>query len=209
MKIITSRAILALVFLAAVAAAAFWFWLRSTPIVNSQPTGTQIIAFGDSLTLGIGASAGHDYVSVLAQKVGRPILNRGVAGDTTADALARLQSNVLRYDPRIVIVFLGSNDVLRSVPGEETFANLAQILQQIQARGALVVLVEVCPPVVGSKYGQQFKRLARQRGAVLVPNVFRGIFLDPKMKADEIHFNDKGYAVVAERIYAAMKPYLR
>jgi acyl-CoA thioesterase-1 len=207
MKTTSSRAVFALVCVAT-AVVAYWHWPRPAPIVNSHPTGTQIIALGDSLTQGVGASSGHDYVSVLAQKIGRPILNRGVAGDTTADALARLKRDVLAHDPQIVIVFLGGNDVLRAVPMEQTFANLGEIVRQIQARGALAVLVEVRPPTLGLKYGGQFKRLARQRGAVLVPNVFRSIFLDPTMKSDQIHFNDKGYAVVAERIYSAMKPYL-
>ena len=210
MKITTPRKVFAFA-CAVVAAAAFWVWSRPAqiPIVNPRPTGRQIIAFGDSLTQGIGASAGHDYVSVLAQLVGRPILNHGVAGDTTADALARLNNDVLADDPKIVVVFLGGNDVLQSVRIEQTFANLDQIVRQIQARGALVVLVEVRPPVVGRKYGREFRRLARQRGAVSVPDIFRGIFLDPAMKADQLHFNDKGYAIVAERIYAAMKSYLQ
>ena len=196
-----------LVACAALAGAAYWFWPRPIRVVNAHPAGTQIIAFGDSLTQGVGASPGNDYVSVLAQKIGRPIINEGVAGDTTDDALARLNGSVLAHDPRIVIVFLGGNDFLRQIPIEQTFANLDRIVQQIQAHGALVVLVDVRPPLVG-KYGPRFRRLARQRGAVLVPNVFAGIFADPRLKADQLHFNDQGYAIVADRIYAAMKPYV-
>jgi lysophospholipase L1-like esterase len=207
MRITKHPVVLAVVFLGA-AGLAYWHWPRSTPIVNAHPAGNQIIALGDSLTQGIGATRGHDFVSALAQKIGRPILNGGVAGDTTADALARLKRDVLDRDPRIVIVFLGGNDVLRQIPVGQTFASLDQIVAQIQARGAMVVLVEVRPPTLAGSYGREFKRLARRRGAVLVPNVFRGIFLDPRMKSDQIHFNDAGYAVVAERIYAAIRPHL-
>jgi lysophospholipase L1-like esterase len=193
---------------AAGAGAAYWYWWRPAPIVNPHPGGTRVMALGDSLTSGVGASSGHDYVSVLTSKIGRPIVNCGVAGDATADALARLNRDVLTRDPKIVIVFLGGNDFLQRVPADRTFANLDQIVRQVQARGALVVLVEVRPPLAGWQYGRRFKRLARARGAVLVPKVFRGIFLDPTMKSDEIHFNDRGYAVVAERIHTAIKPYL-
>jgi len=205
----TTRARFVFLLVCAVGAGvAYCYWQRPAPIVNPRPAGTRIIALGDSLTSGVGASSGHDYVAVLASKIGRPIVNCGVAGDTTADALARLNRDVLARDPKIVIAFLGGNDFLRRVPADQTFANLDQIVRQIQARGALVVLVEVRPPLAGWQYGRRFRRLARERGAVLVPNIFRGIFLDPAMKSDEIHFNDQGYAVVAERIYTAMKPYL-
>jgi len=117
MKVTAPRTVFALVCLAA-AAVSYWYWSRPAPIVNLHPTGKQILALGDSLTEGVGASRGHDYVSVLAKKIGRPILNRGVAGDTTADALARLNRDVLTQEPQIVIVFLGGNDILRKIPAE-------------------------------------------------------------------------------------------
>ncbi len=208
MKFPLARILVAVVSAVVASGLTVCFWAEPPEIVNRRPRGTQIIAFGDSLTLGIGASPGRNYPTVLSKKIGRPILNRGVAGDTTSGALARLEKDVLSRDPQIVIVFLGGNDVLQSVPFEQTFSNVDEIIRRIQARGALVVLVEVKPPGVERRFGREFRRLARARGAVLVPEVLRGIFLNPQMMSDHIHFNDAGYAVVAERIYAAMKPYL-
>lgn len=72
-----------------------------------------IIALGDSLTSGVGAPAGEDYVSELEDLLDVNIINEGVSGDTTEDALNRLQSDVLRYDPSTVIVWLGGNDILQ------------------------------------------------------------------------------------------------
>src|SRR5688500_18997015 len=71
-------------------------------IVNPNPSGTTIIAFGDSLTAGTGAAAGEDYPSQLSKLCGCEIINRGEPGETTGDALRRLQTDVLDADPRIV-----------------------------------------------------------------------------------------------------------
>src|SRR5688572_26829809 len=79
---------------------------RSYPITNNPPQGTAVIAFGDSLTAGVGASEGHEYPTVLSQLIGVPVINRGVPGDTTENALVRLENDVLSDDPRIVIICL-------------------------------------------------------------------------------------------------------
>lgn len=198
-----------LLLLIAAGATAFVAWRnRPAEIVNANPSGSNIIALGDSLTVGYGGTSGKDYVTLLSQKIGRPVLNRGVLGDTTADGLRRLDADVLAHDPQIVIIFLGGNDVLGRASIDQTFANLDAIVRRIQARGAMVVLVEFRPPTMGLEFGRRFKQLARERGCVRVPNVFHGIFTDPRMKSDQIHFNDRGYAVLADRIYEAMKPHL-
>ena len=81
-------------------------------ITNFPPSDGPIIAFGDSLTAGIGASIGKDYVSELRALTGENIINAGISGDTTQEALARLERDVLSRDPSVVIVWLGGNDFL-------------------------------------------------------------------------------------------------
>ena len=101
-------------------------WLaRSEGDDRVRPTaGDQVIAFGDSLVRGVGASPGRDLVSVLSNRIDVPILNAGRSGDTTASALARLDEAVLTRRPRVVLVLVGGNDLLRRVPPEETIENL-------------------------------------------------------------------------------------
>jgi lysophospholipase L1-like esterase len=136
------------------------------------------------------------------------VFNRGVPGDTTDLALARLQPDVLDDDPRIVIVCLGGNDGLQGVPIDKTFANLMQIVESIQQRGALVVLVGVRSASVTDQYDKRFRALARQKGCVFVPNILRGILSDPSLRSDQIHPNDAGYRIIAQRIAEAVKPFL-
>ena len=81
-------------------------------IANIPPPDGPIIAFGDSLTAGVGATDGQDYVSELERELNVSITNAGVSGDTTEEALARLEADVLSEDPSVVIIWLGGNDII-------------------------------------------------------------------------------------------------
>src|SRR3989338_1957466 len=97
----------------------FLYSAREVSITNYPSSGTDIIAFGDSLVVGAGATSGNDFVSLLSQKIGQRIINLGVSGDTTANGLARV-SEFDQYHPKVVLVLLGGNDHLRKVPIETT-----------------------------------------------------------------------------------------
>jgi acyl-CoA thioesterase-1 len=189
--------------------AGYFFFFRNTnpPIKNTHPTGTTIVALGDSLTAGVGASDKHDYVTLLSQKLGVAVINKGVSGDTTAQALARVP-DVLSADPKIVIVLLGGNDAIQKVPKEETFSNLHKIINKIQSSGALVILVGVQGGLLSDHFRSDFDKLARETQSVYVPNILENIIGKEGYMYDYIHPNDKGYEIVAERIYEAMKPYV-
>jgi lysophospholipase L1-like esterase len=183
----------------------FFYW----PVTNKHPTGTNIIAFGDSLTYGTGAAAGQDYPSQLSKLSGREIINKGVPGETTAQALNRLDKDVLQQDPRVVILLIGGNDFLQRLPMSQAFQNIDTMVQRIQESGALVVLVGMNSfiPFMDS-FGPEFKKIAKTRGALYVPNALKGIIDSPKLKGDQVHPNGEGYKLIADRIYAVVKPYL-
>ncbi len=82
-------------------------------ITNYPVASGNIVAFGDSLTAGVGATAGRDYVGQLEDILDVSIDNEGVSGDTTRDALLRLDDDVIDKDPEVVIVWLGGNDILQ------------------------------------------------------------------------------------------------
>ncbi len=188
--------------------AAWFFFHQSGPeIRNADSAGEAIICFGDSLTAGVGAPAGEDYPAQLSRLIGRPVVNAGATGDTTADALSRL-GPVLAARPRMVIVILGGNDIRQGVNREEAFANLAQIVARIQAAGGMVVLGGIDIPLFSRGFESGYPKLARESGSLLVPNVFAGIWGREGMMADQIHPNAAGYAVMASQIQAVIKPYL-
>jgi acyl-CoA thioesterase-1 len=182
------------------------WWLQSrAPHAEAPTAGTQVIAFGDSLVEGVGATPGRDVPSLLSSRIGVPIVNAGRRGDTTAAALARLETAVLSRDPRVVVVLLGGNDFLRRVPTEQTFANLDAIVGRIRARGAAVVVVGLSLGILTDGYGDRYEDLARRQSAGLVPDVLDGIIGRPELMADQIHPNDRGYALMADRIEPVLR----
>lgn len=164
----------------------------------SQNTGP-IIAFGDSLVEGVGATAGNDFVSVVSKRIDEPILNLGRAGDTTRDGLERLDT-VLAEEPKLVLLLLGGNDYIRKISPEETFANLGTMIESIHDTGAMVVLLGVRGGLLTDSYKRQYQAVADEYQVAYVPDVLDGLFGNPAYMADAIHPNDAGYERVADRV---------
>ena len=191
--------------LGVVVAALYWWTASAVPRAAKPTSGRTIVAFGDSLVEGRGATPGRDFVSVLARRLGTRIVNAGRSGDTTGAALARLDSDVLSRDPKVVIVLLGGNDFLRRVPTEQTFANLEKIVDRIRRRGAAVILVGVSVGLLSDPYASEYTAVARRNAAGLVPDILDGIMGNNDLMSDSIHPNDRGYAIIADRLEAAVR----
>ncbi len=176
---------------------------------NLDSPGKNVIAFGDSLTEGVGARKGEDYPSLLARELQQPVINVGRRGDTTAQGLARLERDVLKRNPRLVIVLFGGNDFLRRVPLDRASKNLEEIIKRIQQQGAMVVLVGMKLGLFTDEYGPVYKKIAKKYDALLIPRVLKGILSDPKLKSDSIHPNSAGYRLLAERILKKIGPLLQ
>jgi lysophospholipase L1-like esterase len=176
---------------------------------NLHSAGETIICFGDSLTEGVGAEPGEDYPSILSRLLGLPVVNTGARGDTTTAALERLAGEVLRKNPRLVIILLGGNDFLRQRPRGETRKNLEEIVRRVQAHGAMVAIAGIRLGVLGDDYAEIFKETAERFGALYIPQVLNGILTDAGLRSDPIHPNGKGYRLIAERIAEKIKPLLR
>lgn len=179
---------------------AFWFIRDRGPHAAKPTAGTTIVAFGDSLVEGYGATPGRDFVSVLAKRMSVPIVNAGRGGDTTRTALSRLDAAVLSRNPRVVIVLLGGNDFLGRVPPADTFRNLTTIVERIRERGAAVVLVGVRVALINDPYANEYGALARRTASGLVPHVLDDIIGHADRMSDSIHPNDRGYEMIADRI---------
>ncbi len=173
---------------------------QSSQITNYPSDGVSIVAFGDSLVEGVGATPGNDFPSVLGRLVGEPIINMGISGNTTKDGLMRVEE-VNKENPKVVLVLFGGNDFLRKVPTEETFANLDGIISRLHNNGAVVVLLGVQGGIFSDQYDEHFKKLAKEKRTLYVPNVLRGILGRSPLMSDALHPNDAGYKKIAEKIY--------
>jgi len=159
-----------------------------------------IVAFGDSLTHGTGASSDTAYPAVLAALTGRTVVNAGVPGDTTASALERLPGVLAEHRPRLVLLCLGGNDMLRKHPASATENNLRLMVQTIRASGAEVALIAVPEPKLFGGAPAFYERVADDMRLPLEDDVFNEVLKDNRLKADPIHANAAGYRVVAERL---------
>ncbi|MBW2466443.1 MAG: arylesterase [Deltaproteobacteria bacterium] len=178
---------------------------------SSEPpvlSGDNIICFGDSLTYGSGASRDKSYPAQLSEMIGEPVINAGIPGDTTADALQRLETDVLERSPRIVLLTLGGNDMKNGVDKTIAFKNLRQIVKAIQARNALVVIGGVKMLFWDRGYAAEYEKLADETGALLIPNVLKGLVGHNDLMSDAIHPNEAGYEIMAKRFHKAIEPYL-
>ena len=186
-----------------------YFLLRNdTRIINYPPKEGPIVAFGDSLVRGVGSPETEGFVLTLSSKIGEPIINKGVSGDTTTDALARIDT-VLQSNPRIVLVLLGGNDRLQQIPTDQTLANLRLIISKIQEGGAVVVLLGVRGNLLSGRFDEELEKLAHDKKTVFVPNVLDGIFGNQQLMFDSVHPNRDGYARIAEKVYKVIDPVLR
>lgn len=182
-------------------------WPGAGEVKNYPSSGTDVIAFGDSLVQGVGASAPEkNFVSVLSAQLGRPIVNLGVSGNTTTDGVQRL-GELDKYQPKVVMILLSGNDRLRGIPQEQTLANLATIIEYIQNRGAVAVLLGVRGDLLGNGHDDKLKALAENRQAAYLPDVLDGLFGNSRYMADLVHPNDAGYAKIADRIYPLLRTY--
>jgi acyl-CoA thioesterase I len=207
-----------------------WLWIgclatalgfAAQPAPSPAPTDTRpvIVAFGDSLTAGYGADPGKSFPDFLQKDLNAAglkwrVVNLGVSGNTTMDALSRLR-HVLSQKPGITIVEFGGNDGLRGLPIETTRANLEQIMQTLQGAGSKVLLAGMTlPPNYGPDYIKPFQQiyvdLAAKYKMARIPFLLEGVATHPElMQEDGIHPTAQGNEIVAKTVMQYLKPLLR
>lgn len=188
----------------------FWMWpdarwrYRNLPPRAPEPW----VAFGDSLTEGYGANSGEDFPTQLGQRLGRPIRNLGIAGETSVDGLRRLEQ-VEGLLPEVVLLCFGGNDILQGVSRDRMFANLGAMIDRLQARGSFVVLIGVPgSDLLGDSNAKGFQALARQKEVMHLPNLLDGILSQPSLMSDYVHPNAAGCAKIADRLEKVLRPLL-
>ena len=189
---------------------------------GGQPAATVtpvVVALGDSLTAGPGLRAEQTWPALLQQRATAAryphlIVNAGVSGDASSDAVRRLD-RALVADTRVLIVALGANDGLRGVPIATLRRNLETIVERAQSRGIKVLLCGMeTPPSRGWDYSVQFHRvfpeIAARYAVPLMPFLLTGVVFDPDYNlGDGFHPNAAGHRRIAENMWPYLEPLLR
>lgn len=180
----------------------------------------KIIAFGDSLTAGFGLSEKESYPYLLQEKLRAEgfdyeVINAGIAGDTTAGGLERIDWSLDQENVQILILELGGNDLLRGLPVEKMKQNLDTMIRKAKAKNIKVLFCGMlAPPTMGAKYQREFVAvfpdLASQHKVEFMPFILDGVAANPKLnQPDGIHPNAEGSKIMTNNVYEALKPLLQ
>lgn len=184
---------------------------KRAPKAQPLAAGSTVLALGDSLTSGVGASADTAYPAVLQQLTGWQVVNGGVSGDTSAQAFARLPTLLQEHQPALVIVSIGGNDFLRQMSAGTAKDTIREISRTASAAGAQVLLVGV-PQVsllaagTGSLRDHPlYAELAEELKLPLHANGWADVLSRPDLRADTVHANAQGYRQFAEGLAQALR----
>ncbi len=165
-----------------------------------------ILAFGDSLTYGTGTSAESSYPAQLAQLSGRTVINAGIPGELTAGGLSRIRSTLNEYEPQLLLLCLGGNDMLRRKSFATIEGNLKQIVDISRSQGVPVLLIGVPRPALfGLESAEFYYSLAEKMQLPLEAEIIPEVLSQRELRSDQIHPNTEGYRLVAEAIHAKLK----
>jgi acyl-CoA thioesterase-1 len=226
---------------------AIWFWLtlffflagctsstregNSPPVIDTTsssappPAATPkdlrplIVAFGDSLTAGLGVDPMENYPAKIQKRIDAAgyafrVVNAGISGETSSQGLGRLDA-ILALNPAIVILEFGANDGLRGLPVEATRQNLTDMISRLQDSRIKIVLAGMqMPPNYGQLYVRDFSRIfpdiAKERNIALIPFFLDRVGGRPDLnQGDGMHPTASGYDLVVDNVWAALEPILR
>ena len=169
---------------------------------NSQqfaplPDDAVILAFGDSLTYGTGANKGESYPAVLESSVNRKVINAGVPGELSTQGLRRLPKLLDKYQPDLLILCHGGNDILQRENLAEAEANIRQMILLAEDRNIPVILLGVPKPGLFLNDADLYNNIADNTEVTFIPNLIAKILSDASMKSDPVHPNNNGYSKMA------------
>jgi len=163
-----------------------------------------VLAFGDSLTYGYGATD-QSYPKQLQTLIGRKVINAGVSGEVSSNGLKRLPKLLETYRPSLVILCHGGNDILRRSSREKLRSNLNAMIDLCRESGAQVLLVGVPGfGLLGLETVPLYEEIAQKQGVLYEGSVLERIENDPALKSDQIHPNRIGYGQMAEAFARVM-----
>ncbi|GAB2476262.1 arylesterase [Comamonas humi] len=184
---------------------------KKAPQARAVASGAAVLALGDSLTSGVGAAADAAYPAVLQELTGWQVVNGGVSGNTTAQALARLPALLQEHRPALVIVGIGGNDFLRQMSAADAKDNIRAICRAATDSGAQALLVAVPQfSLLAATTGRLsdhplYAELAGELKLPLHAGGWSAVLSDASLRSDQIHANAEGYRRFAEGLAAQLR----
>ena len=175
------------------------------PQVPPLGTNDVILAFGDSLTHGTGASPTESYPAQLQSLISRKVVNAGVPGEVSADGLQRLPGALEETQPKLLILCHGGNDFLRKLSEAEAAANVRAMIKLAKDKGIGVILVATPKPGFSISPPDFYAAIAKEFSIPFNDNALSSVLRDNALKSDLVHPNARGYTQIAETLAKLLK----
>jgi len=173
---------------------------KTEPKQAPLPPEARVLAFGDSLTYGAGVLPEEAYPAQLQALIQRQVVNGGVSGELSGDGLRRLPIWLDEYEPKMLILCHGANDLLRSLSEQKAAENVRAMVKMARDRGIDVVLIAVpkfglmrAPPTF-------YEDIAREFDIPIERYVLNDIVRNSALRSDSVHPNAEGYRLIAQAL---------
>jgi len=180
----------------------------------------KILLVGDSLSAGYGLEQAQDWVHLLQNKYKNEnraitIINTAISGQTTDNALLKIDTWLKVHQPTHVLIELGGNDGIRGFPIKLLQNHLMQLVTRSQLYGAEVALMEIqIPPNLGQRYRKMFTDsysiVTTKTNAYLMPYFMLKIATNRDlMLPDNLHPNDKAQPIIRDFMFEEINIWLK
>ena len=177
----------------------------SAPKLEKLSPDAVVLAFGDSLTFGTGASPGESYPAQLQALIGRKVVNAGVPGEVSAAGLERLPAVLDEVQPALLVLCHGGNDFLRKMDDAQAAGNVRAMVRLARERNIQVMLLATPKPTLPPSVPAFYREIAAEARAGFVEAAMKDVLSDRNLKSDFVHPNARGYAEIAQAIDKALR----
>lgn len=170
------------------------------------------VAFGDSITYGVGATA--PYPSVLESMLGKTVINEGVPGERTGSGADRLNGLLRGYQPGFLLILYGANDVIHGGDLAMVTEQLRSIIYTTRNNQTIPVIATLTPMMfwredvfggAAKDLSARIRTLASEENVPLV-DLERAFNGHPEYMLDDgLHPNDDGLAVIAAKFHDVLR----
>ncbi|MBA3027121.1 MAG: arylesterase [Sulfurimonas sp.] len=179
------------------------FNMQKVSKVHALDENATILVLGDSITYGFGVNVNESYPSILEKLTKRRVINAGINGDTSKDALKRFPNILTDNSIKMMILCIGGNDLLQKIPLHTIRENIIKIIKMAKEKNIEVVLIAVPDfGMLGLSPLALYSDIAKEEKVYLIKGLLAEILSSQRLKSDYIHPNASGYKFMAEAIYA-------
>lgn len=170
----------------------------------------------------VGSSSFTMWTDVKDYFPGYNIINRGFGGSSLPDVIQHASSTIYAYKPLQVVIYCGENDFsyTPNTNADTIFSRFSTLFGMIRKElpKANIVFISMKPSPSRLKYMPEMKRanemirkyLKKQNNSAFIDVYSKMLLADGSpmpdiFKSDNLHMNEKGYAIWQK----AIKPYLK